>query len=72
MTDVPDTGTELSETGVDLAGIGKAMRAIPPSAWQQMVDTACDTFEKTLSPITETADGIGRLIKAKFDRLIDI
>jgi hypothetical protein len=72
MSDVPDPGTELAETGIDIAGIGKAMRAIPPSAWQQMVDTACSTFNKTLSPITETAHGIGRLIKAKFDRLIDV
>jgi hypothetical protein len=37
-----------------------------------MVDTACNTVNKTLSPITETAHGIGRLIKAKFDRLIEV
>ena len=73
MNDTPDTGTELSEaTGIDFAGIGKAMSAIPPTAWQQMVDTACTTVDKTLAPITETAFGIGRLIKAKFDRLVDV
>lgn len=61
-----------SEIGFDLTGVGKAMQAIPPSAWQRMVDTACTTVEKTLAPITETAHGIGRLIKAKFDGLVDI
>ncbi|NEP61173.1 MAG: DUF4393 domain-containing protein [Symploca sp. SIO2G7] len=72
MSNIPEVHTELSETGIDITGIGKAMKAIPPSAWQQMVDTACTTVEKVLSPITETAHGIGRLIKAKFDRLIDV
>ncbi|NEQ68397.1 MAG: DUF4393 domain-containing protein [Symploca sp. SIO1B1] len=72
MSNIPEVHKELSETGIDITGIGKAMKAIPPSAWQQMVDTACTTVEKVLSPITETAHGIGRLIKAKFDRLIEV
>lgn len=72
MSDLPESATELSKTSLDIDGIGKAMSAIPPCAWQQMVDTACTTVNKTLSPITETAHGVGRLIKAKFDRLVDI
>jgi hypothetical protein len=60
------------DDGVDFTGIGKAMQAIPQSAWSQLVDTACRSFDKTLSPITETAHGIGRLIKAKFDHMIDV
>lgn len=62
---------DLADTGLDLAGIGKAMKAVPPEAWQRIVETACSTFDKVLSPITETSYGIGRLIQAKFDRLIE-
>tara|TARA_R110002049_G_scaffold265588_1_gene441713 strand:+ start:72 stop:791 length:720 start_codon:yes stop_codon:yes gene_type:complete len=72
MSDLPVPSGDSPDPGVDLAGIGKAMQAIPAPAWQQLVDTACRTFEKTLSPITETAYGIGRLIQAKFDRMIDV
>lgn len=46
-------------------------KSIPDSAWNKLVHTACETFEKTLAPITELTSGIGRLIKAKFDHLID-
>lgn len=72
MSDVTETSGDVPDPGVDLAGIGKAMQAIPAPAWQQLVDTACRTFEKTLSPITETAYGLGRLIKATFDRTLDV
>jgi len=72
MSDLPVPSCDSPDPGVDLAGIGKAMQAIPAPAWQQLVDTSCRSFEKTLSPITETAHGIGRLIKAKFDRMIDV
>ena len=46
-------------------------RAVPEGAWEQLVETACSTFEKVLAPITETTSGIGRLIAAKFDRMVE-
>jgi abortive infection alpha-like protein len=71
MDDHTEEVTPLTDGGIDITGVGKAMNAIPPAAWQRMVDTACTTIEKTLAPITEIAHGIGRLIKAKFDSLVD-
>ncbi|RYM35604.1 DUF4393 domain-containing protein [Brumimicrobium glaciale] len=46
-------------------------KSIPDSAWNRLVQTACDTFEKAVAPLTESTSGIGRLIKAKFDRLLN-
>jgi Abortive infection alpha len=59
------------ETGLDVIGVGKLAKAIPQKAWVQVVDTACQTFEDAIAPFTATTSGIGRLIGAKFDRLID-
>lgn len=61
----------MEDLGLDLIGAGKLAKAIPAKAWNRMVSTACDTFEKCLAPITETTGGIGRLIAAKFDRRVD-
>ena len=57
--------------GLDLTGLGKAMQAVPESAWAQLVDTACSTFKALVAPITSTSAGAGRFIQAKFDRLVD-
>ena len=72
MDNLPAQVENQADSGIDFTGVGKAMKAVPPAAWAQIVNTACTTFDKTLAPITETAYGIGRLIKAKFDRLIDV
>ncbi|WP_436716570.1 hypothetical protein U8335_03920 [Roseiconus lacunae] len=73
MVDTPETADGMTSTdGADLTGIGKAMSAVPPEAWNQMVHTACAIVSKVLAPISETANGIGRLINAKFDRMIDV
>jgi Abortive infection alpha len=61
----------MSEDGFDIAGVGKLAKAIPEKSWNKVVATACETFEKCLAPITETTGGIGRLISAKFDRLVE-
>jgi len=61
----------MDDTSLDLTGIGKLAKAIPKKAWDRLVRTACETFEKCLAPITETTGGIGRLIAAKFDYLVD-
>jgi hypothetical protein len=57
--------------GLDIVGIGKAARAIPAKAWTTVVETACEIFKQLLAPITGTTTGLGRLIEAKFDRLVD-
>lgn len=61
----------MDDNSLDLTGAGKLAKAIPAKAWNRLVDTACDTFGKCLAPITETTGGIGRLISAKFDRLVE-
>lgn len=59
------------DKSLDLIGLGRLAKAIPQAAWKRVVDTACTTFDKVVAPITETTSGIGRLIGAKFDNLID-
>jgi len=59
------------ETGLDIVGIGKLAKAIPQKAWVQAVDTACKTFREAIAPFTALTSGTGRLIEAKFDRLVD-
>ncbi len=59
------------ETSFDIAGIGKAAKAIPAKAWVQLVDTACSTFRQVIAPLTALTSGTGRLIEAKFDRMVD-
>jgi hypothetical protein len=51
--------------------IAEIAKSIPDSVWNRLVQTACDTFDKTVAPLTELTSGIGRLIKTKFDRLLD-
>lgn len=59
------------DRSLDLTGIGKLAQAVPASAWSEVVHTACESFQKFLAPIIETTSGIGRLIQAKFDRLVE-
>jgi hypothetical protein len=57
--------------GLDVTGVGKLAKAIPAKAWNQLVDTACTTFRDAIAPLTATTSGLGRLITARFDRLVD-
>jgi hypothetical protein len=59
------------DKSIDLIGVGRLAKAIPATAWKRVVETACSTFEKVVAPITETTSGLGRLIQAKFNKLID-
>lgn len=59
------------EKSLDLTGVGKLAKAIPASSWNRLVKTACDTFTQLLAPITSTTSGLGRLIQAKFDGMVD-
>lgn len=60
------------EKSLDLTGIGKLAKAIPPSSWNRMVKTACDTFSQLVAPITASTAGVGRLVQAKFDGMVDV
>lgn len=63
----------MSENGTgDLAGIGKIAEAIPEEGWKKAIDTACDTFTDLIAPITKTTAGLGGLIQAKFDAMVDV
>lgn len=59
------------ERSLDITGVGKLAKAIPQKAWVQLVDTACKTFREVVAPITSLTGGVGRLLEAKFDRLVD-
>jgi hypothetical protein len=59
------------EGSIDIIGVGKLGKAIPQKVWNQLVDTACTTFREVIAPFTSTTSGVGRLISAKFDRLVD-
>lgn len=56
---------------MDEKTVAELAKSIPDSAWNRMVKSACDAFDKSLAPLTELTSGIGRLIKAKFDNLLD-
>jgi hypothetical protein len=56
----------------DIAGIGRVAEAIPKEGWKKAIDTACDTFSDLIAPITKTTAGLGGLIQAKFDTMIDV
>ena len=56
---------------LDIVGAGKLAEAIPAESWNQVVNTACDTFKSLLAPLTSVTSGTGRLISARFDRLVD-
>lgn len=59
------------DRSLDIVGVGKLAEAIPDQAWTSAVDTACSTFKQLIAPITAVTSGTGRLIEAKFDRLVD-
>lgn len=56
---------------IDLTGAGTIAKAIPKEGWKKLIDTACDTFSQLIAPLTETTAGLGGLIQAKFDAMID-
>ncbi len=59
------------DKSLDLTGMGKLAKAIPASSWNKLVKTACDTFKELFAPLTATTIGLGRLIQAKFDGMVD-
>lgn len=61
-----------TDKSLDITGVGKLAKSIPASPWNKVVKTACDTFVQIIAPITSTTEGLGRLIEAKFDGMIDV
>lgn len=61
----------MTDKSLDVTGAGKIAKAIPAKAWTRLFDTACTTFEQCLAPFTATTSGVGRLIQAKFDRMVE-
>ncbi len=59
------------DNSMDLTGAGKLANAIPKEGWKKLIDTACTTFSDLVAPITKTTAGLGGLIQAKFDTMID-
>jgi hypothetical protein len=59
------------DSSLDLTGLGKLAKSIPASSWNRLVKTACDTFTDLLAPITSTTTGLGHLVQAKFDGMVD-
>ena len=59
------------DRSLDIVGVGKLAEAVPDQVWTSVVDTACITFKQLISPLTAITSGTGRLIEAKFDRLVD-
>lgn len=59
------------DKSLDLTGIGKFAKAVPAASWNRLVKTACDTFSQLIEPITATTYGLGKLIQAKFEGMVD-
>jgi hypothetical protein len=60
------------DKSIDLTGIGKLAKSIPPYVYNRTTETITTTFEKLIAPITETTSGLGRYIRQKFDNMVDI
>jgi hypothetical protein len=63
---------EPIKSGFDFAGIGKVAQAIPSEVYKQTTATVLKTFESLVAPLTQTADGMGRLIRQTFDTWIEV
>ena len=60
------------EDGLDLVGLGKVAKAIPPEVYTQSTHALIETFDKLTAPITETTYGFGRYIRQKFDNMVEV
>jgi hypothetical protein len=60
------------DDGLDLVGLGKIAKAIPPSVYTQSTKAVIDNFNKLVAPLTEATSGFGRYIRQKFDNMVDV
>jgi hypothetical protein len=63
---------EPAKSGLDLVGFGKVANAIPPEVYKQSTATVLTTFESLVAPLTQTTDGVGRLIRQTFDNWVEV
>ena len=63
--DVP--GSDFSPIKIEIHDIID-LKAIPPEAYNKVVNTVTGTFEQVVSPLTATLGGAGRMIKESFDQ----
>ena len=67
--------TPALEAEIRAVALGKqkcpVLKILPASSWDRLVKTACDTFSQLVFPITASTSGLGRLIQAKFDGMVD-
>lgn len=57
--------------GLDLLGLGKLAKAIPPEVYRQGTKSVVKTFDSLVAPLTQATDGVGRLIRQTFDNWVD-
>jgi hypothetical protein len=66
------TPEPVKNTSLDLVGFGKVAQAIPPEVYKQSTKTVLNTFESLVAPLTQTTDGVGRLIRQTFDNWVEV
>ncbi|MDY6935959.1 MAG: Abi-alpha family protein [Spirochaetota bacterium] len=63
---------DKNSDGLDLAGVGKVAKAIPPEVYIHSASSVIEIFKKLTAPITETTSGFGRYIRQKFDNMVEV
>src|SRR6266481_1341071 len=63
---------EPAKSGLDLFGLGKLAQAIPPEVYKLSTKTVLKTFESLVAPLTQTTDGLGRLVRQTFDNWVEV
>lgn len=63
--------SENDDPSLDLAGLGKVAKSIPKEVYLVTTKALIDTFNKLMAPFAETTSGFGRLIRQKFDNMVD-
>ena len=61
-----------NDRSLDLLGLGKLAKAIPPQVYTRSTKTVLTMLEELASPVTETTAGLGRYVKQKFDNMVDV
>lgn len=56
---------------LDLLGLGKLAKAIPPEVYTRTTATVLSMLEQLASPVTEITAGSGRYIRQKFDNMVE-
>ena len=60
------------DKSLDIAGVGKALEAIPEPVWMEVVSTATNTFKDLVRPITAITAGVGRWMEQKFTNMVEV